>query len=260
MEIKLNYSLKSEEVKKNLREQYLNAIPFQHLVIDNVFDSQLIKKVIDDFTIAQHNTKFDDGTTKSKFTCDSWDLFPEATYTLISYLNSAPFISFLSEITDIPGLTSDPYLLGAGMHETMPGGYLKMHTDFNFHPRLMLDRRINALLYLNDGWDVSWGGELLLANADMSNIKKVSPLNNRLVIFNTNDYSFHGQPDPHNFPLGNSRKSIAMYYYSAGRPKSEISYQKIGSTYKARHGSDLPFLERIKEAGRLLFGTKARFD
>lgn len=258
MDIKINSFLNSTTVRNELKESYLNALPFQHLVIDNVFDINLIKNIISDFEKVHHNSKYNDGATKGKFTCDDWEKLPQASRQLIAYLNSAPFVSFLSQITGIVELTSDPYLLGAGMHETMPGGYLKMHTDFNFHPRLMLDRRINALLYLNDGWEASWGGELLIATPDMSSITKIAPLNNRLVIFNTNDYSFHGQPDPHSFPLGNSRKSIAMYYYSVGRPSSEISYQKIGTTYKARYSSDLPLFDRIKEASRLLFGTKGR--
>jgi hypothetical protein len=35
------------------------------------------------------------------------------------------------------------------------------------------------------------------------------------VIFNTTSDSWHGNPDPVNHPNGVSRKSIALYYYTA---------------------------------------------
>ena len=53
--------------------------------------------------------------------------------------------------------------------------------------------------------------------------KKISPIFNKMVVFNTNDFSYHGHPDPLNCPENMTRKSIALYYYSNGRPKEEIN-------------------------------------
>lgn len=239
-----------------LAQLYKDASPFQHVVIDNVFSDRVLDAVLADFNQLRHNSDYADNTTQGKSTCDDWDQFPPATFELISFLNAGPFVSFLAKVTDIPGLTSDPYLLGGGVHETLPGGYLKMHTDFNFHKVLRLDRRINAILFLNRDWHRSWGGELVLSDAAMAKTLMIAPIFNRLVIFNTNDHSFHGQPDPHSFPQGTSRKSIAMYYYTNGRPAHETISQKIGTTYKARHRGDFPFVERLKEVGRLFVGSK----
>jgi len=52
--------------------------------------------------------------------------------------------------------------------------------------------------------------------------KKIMPFFNRVVIFNTNDYSLHGHPEALNCPENMSRKSIALYYYSNGRPNSDL--------------------------------------
>ena len=46
-----------------------------------------------------------------------------------------------------------------------------------------------------------------------------------MVIFSTTDFSYHGNPDKINCPKDRSRKSIAMYYYSNGRPSHE---RKLG--------------------------------
>ncbi|NDI84630.1 2OG-Fe(II) oxygenase [Undibacterium crateris] len=254
--IQLSPILSSSEKKCSLKEVFLNAKPFQSLVIDNVFDVDVLREVVREFADIRHNTSYYDATTVGKLTCDDWNLFPPAIFNLISYLNCGSFISLLSELTGIDELTSDPYLLGGGVHETLPGGFLKIHTDFNYHNTLKLDRRINAILFLNENWEPSWGGELVLASTDMSIQKKIEPIFNRLVIFNTNDFSFHGQPDPHTFPEGNSRKSIAMYYYANGRPEHETISAKIGTTYKARHAGDLTFRTRLREMARLLVGSK----
>jgi pyocin large subunit-like protein len=50
-------------------------------------------------------------------------------------------------------------------------------------------------------------------------LKKIAPIFNRLVVFDTHDYSYHGLPKPLNFPDGKDRRSIILYYYtSESRP------------------------------------------
>ncbi len=59
-----------------------------------------------------------------------------------------------------------------------------------------------------------------------------------MVIFSTTDFSNHGHPEPLKCPNEISRKSIALYYFSSGRPKEEISLKKVkNKTYfKSRFG------------------------
>ncbi|HWX30701.1 MAG TPA: 2OG-Fe(II) oxygenase [Steroidobacteraceae bacterium] len=254
--ISLNEPFSAPEAIDALRERFLAAAPFQHLVLDDAFPRELLRGVLTEFPQIRHNGKYFDDTAQRKHSCDDWDLFPPRTWEFISYLNTGSFVRFLAKVTGISELTSDPYLHGGGIHETFPGGFLKMHTDFNFHKILKLDRRINILLFLNEGWEPSWGGELVLSNKAMTVQTRVEPLFNRMVVFNTNDHSFHGQPDPHSFPEGNSRKSIAMYYYSKGRPEHEITSHKIGTSYRARFNGDFPMRARLKEKARLWLGLK----
>jgi len=51
---------------------------------------------------------------------------------------------------------------------------------------------------------------------------KVLPLLNRVPIFGTTDYTYHGHPDPLPCPPGMTRKSLAVYYFSNGRPAEEV--------------------------------------
>ena len=125
-------------------------------------------------------------------------------------------------------LISDSELHGGGLHEIKQGGILKIHTDFNKHPKNNLDRRVNLLLYLNKNWKDSYGGHLELWDQHMKKcINKIKPEFNTMVIFNTNDFSNHGHPDSLKCPSNFSRKSIATYYFSNGRPINEINQKLI---------------------------------
>ena len=50
---------------------------------------------------------------------------------------------------------------------------------------------------------------------------------NKMVIFSTNDYNNHGHPDPKMCPNSISRRSIALYYFSNGRPDHELNPDNI---------------------------------
>ena len=139
-------------------------------------------------------------------------------------MNGYEMLQFLEALTGIEGLIPDPYFGGGGLHQIEPGGFLKIHADFNVHPKLKLDRRLNLLTYLNKDWRDEWGGHLELWNAPMTERRqRIAPLFNRTVVFSTTDTSFHGHPHPLTSPPGVTRKSVSLYYYTAGRPQEERS-------------------------------------
>ena len=122
-------------------------------------------------------------------------------------------------MTGIQSLIPDPSFQGGGLHQIVPGGKLGIHADFNKHSRFGLDRRLNLLLYLNKNWREEYGGHLELWDRDMTHCEaKVAPIFNRVMVFGTTDFTYHGHPDPLRCPEGMTRKSLALYYFSDGRP------------------------------------------
>ena len=101
------------------------------------------------------------------------------------------------------------------------------------------------MLYLNPGWKKEWGGnlELYYENNLNSPCVSVTPEFNRCVIFTTTSFTYHGNPDPLKCPSDRSRKSIALYYFSVGRPKSEIE-TKHNTLFVATKGEKLNFTIR----------------
>lgn len=149
---------------------------------------------------------------------------PEPIELMLYRLNSPAVLRFLEVLTGISGLIPDPYFGGSGLHRIERGGFLIIHADFNWHPLLRLDRRLNMLVYLNRDWQESYGGNLELWDRSLLRCEaSISPIFNRTVIFSTTDSSFHGHPHPLNCPPERSRQSLSLYYYSNGRPESERS-------------------------------------
>jgi hypothetical protein len=220
------------------RQAYVTADPFPHVVIDNFLPDEAIERVRMEIPEPgdSHWFTFQDARGKKLVSTAEWEL-GTATRFLLYQLNSSVFIDFLEMLTGIPGLVPDPHFWGGGVHQIARGGFLKIHSDFNEHPRLKLDRRLNLLLYLNHGWHEEWGGHLELWNREMTECrKKILPIFGRCVIFSTTDFANHGHPDPLNCPEHETRKSLALYYYSNGRPRDEIAGRRYSTLFRRRPG------------------------
>jgi len=208
-----------------LRVEYSQGDPYPHIVIDDFLPAALLDKVVAEFPPAEQ-ALWERRSTKNslKLSCNILQELGLSTQLVLEQLNSRPMLRFLERLTGVEHLIPDALFEGGGLHQILPGGFLKIHADFNIHPEWNLDRRLNVLLFLNKDWSDAYGGEFELWDAKMAGCKKtVLPLFNRLVIFSTTDTAYHGHPHPLRCPEGMTRKSIAAYYYTNGRPKNEVA-------------------------------------
>ena len=239
------------ELGEKYAQTYQTNDPFPYIYIDDFFDPEYLDKVLGEFpSIDKLKDKiYYSNPNEEKHATKGEGKFGEYTKRLVHYLNSEPFLEFLQEISGIKEtLIPDPYFEGGGFHEIKPGGYLKIHVDFHKHKKTNLDRRLNFLVYLNKDWEESYGGHFELWERDMSKgAVKILPLFNRIAMFSTTGYSWHGHPDPLSCPDDRSRKSLALYYYTNGRPESELSKKdrgRITTTFKEREGIDSGDMKR----------------
>jgi Rps23 Pro-64 3,4-dihydroxylase Tpa1-like proline 4-hydroxylase len=212
------------------KDTYANAEPFSHTAIEDFVYPHILEGVLEELESNQEGEKWNkmDDRYQNKWSCSSTLRMGVKTRNLIQYLNSQEMLTFLEKLTGIEGLVPDPYLAGGGLHELRDGGYLGVHADFNYQKQIRLDRRINLILYFNKDWEEDFGGNLELWDTSMKScVKKYTPDFNRCVIFNTTDNSFHGNPQPVKTPDGRTRRSIAMYYYTNGRPNNEVSSEHM---------------------------------
>lgn len=207
------------------RDTYVSAEPFPHVVLDDFLPAETLRAVAGSFPKpGELDWHVFDNPSQKKLAFEDERMIGADALRLLYQLNSAGFMLFLERLTGIEGLIPDPYFVGGGLHQIERGGFLKIHADFNRHPKFNLDRRINLLLFLNENWEESYGGHLELWDASVTRcVRRILPTFNRCVIFNTTDTSFHGHPEPLACPQGRTRKSLALYYYSNGRPEEEAS-------------------------------------
>lgn len=219
------YLHKLDTLAKEKAEEYKNNQPFPHIYFDNFLPTEVAEAALRDFPEPKQLTwsEFNNANEK-KLAFDVVEKLPPAVRDVLYFLNSRPMMEFLEALTGIKGVIPDPYYVGGGLHQIKRGGKLGVHADFNYHTKFKLDRRINLLVYLNKDWKEEYGGHFELWNRDMTRAEqKVLPIFNRCAIFSTTSFSYHGHPTPLACPPDRTRKSIATYYYSNGRPEEEVT-------------------------------------
>lgn len=216
-------------------KEYLENHPYPHIELDNLWNEEFIKNCAEDvlnFSKWQGEKKFY-GSEKKRYS-NRYDDFPNNIKKIIDEAYSIKFLNWLKKFTGEEVILPDPFLVGGGIHSTIKGGFLKVHSDFNWNKQLSLFRKLNLLIYLNKSWNVKWGGHLELWSKNVKKCeKKISPLINKTVIFSTTDISYHGHPEPLNCPDNIQRNSIALYYYSPIKPKV-FYYERDDTNYKER--------------------------
>ena len=212
-----------------LASEFADAKPFRHIVIDDFLTDEYCTRLIDEFPDFDEKLAINEnGVVGAKAVREEIRGIGPAFRLLDELSKSEAFRELVGEITSISELQHDPHYFGGGTHENRNGQGLDAHVDFNYHPITRQHRRLNLIVYLNPEWEDAWGGSLRLHRdpylpPSLDDIKLVTPLANRCVIFETTEHSWHGfarirlpQEKQHL-----SRKSFALYYYTDTRPEEE---------------------------------------
>ncbi|TAF65715.1 MAG: 2OG-Fe(II) oxygenase [Cytophagales bacterium] len=228
-----------------LKEQFNTTQPYKHLVMDNFLEEAFANTIHDYFPAIDVLNKHYKGLNEQKSEGSNFEAFHPSFSQLRQMLMSKEFCQWVSDIVGIPDLFITDDKLGTGLHQGGNGSFLDIHIDFNIHTEKNVHRRLNLLIYMNKDWKDEYGGHLEMWNSNMTQCeKKVAPLFNRCVIFETNEISYHGYSKV-TLPEGLTRRSFYAYFYTDIRegatkyhdtvfkPKPEDSTtKKIGTTLK----------------------------
>jgi Rps23 Pro-64 3,4-dihydroxylase Tpa1-like proline 4-hydroxylase len=202
------------ELADECASNYRTAMPFPHLVFDDILPEALLDELVADFpSVDDPGWRIHEEAVQRKQQWADAKRLPPVAASVVALFHTAPFLKFLERLTGTDGLIGDPYCHHGGLHQSMSGGFLKIHTDVPLQPALRLQRRVNMIVFLNRDWAPAWGGELELWDAEMTTcVERIEPRFNRMVVFDS-VRSNHGHPRPTTSPPGVVRRSLALYYY-----------------------------------------------
>lgn len=211
-------------IARHQRDAFARAEPFPHLVVDDFLAPAVAHALVDEFPSAAGDWIFYHHVNERKRGFNDVAGMGPTTRAVVASLHGPEFLALTGETN----LHADPSLEGGGLSDVGPGGYVNVHADFLSHSRERTwTRRLNLILFLNEGWSEGDGGALELWDAEVrSPVRRIAPVFNRCVVFATTASAFHGVPHVR-CAAGRSRKSLALYYYSddgAPRPIRSTHY------------------------------------
>ncbi len=110
-----------------------------------------------------------------------------------------------------------------GVHIYEQGDKLDIHVDAGYHPTLKLKKQTTLGIYLSYEWKEEYGCALEIWRGDNcakddakihEKIDSIAPIFNRLILFNCNDYAWHGNPEPSRGSPESRRIFIILSYLS----------------------------------------------
>ena len=242
--------------------KYSSALAYPHISFKNFLPIKVAEEIHDNFPSTEDLNYYSyDNPLEKKLAYDKVYNLHESITNLFTQFSSPTFLIFLEKLTGIEGLIPDPYFRGGGIHISETGGKLDIHIDFNKHPKLKLERRLNVLIYFNKDWQHSWNGDFQIwegfkdEKGEHHLLKlrdRVYPIFNTFACFNTSEKSYNGFPDSIKCPASENRKSLAFYYYTVDRPEEEL-VESHSTVYVKRPGDsdDLDSLRKQRNKGRL---------
>jgi hypothetical protein len=234
-----------------ISRSFQSAKPFKHICVDNFLLPEEAEQALKDFPAFERKNAINEfGEVGRKAVNTKLGEISPFYANFYKWLFSSEFLAEMSDLTGIPGLIGDPSLYGGGTHENLDGQELDPHVDFNYVSGGDAHRRVNLLIYLNKNWDPAWGGGLEIhsnpRDPESDQISTYDLAFNRAIMFETNEYSWHGFPKihlPETQRDKNSRKCLSIYLYTRTRPVDEIAgmhgtfyvQRPIGATIKPGH-------------------------
>tara|TARA_B100000795_G_scaffold268474_1_gene255501 strand:- start:1107 stop:1922 length:816 start_codon:yes stop_codon:yes gene_type:complete len=207
----------------------VNNFPYNHIIIENFLSNDFYNIIIKSLPKNIDNFWKYYNPIEVKYVLDNRELYDSNINCLIDKMCEKEFVDKLKNLFNINDIEPDKTLHGSGLHYHPRYGRLNMHLDYEKHPLLEnKQRRLNIIFYLNDEWNNDWNGATELWDSNMTKcITKCYPKKNRVIIFETSEFSWHGVPDKIMCPEKHFRKTLAFYYISPLTSKSQSN--KLGA-------------------------------
>jgi|TARA_B110000444_G_scaffold131737_1_gene123708 hypothetical protein len=217
----VDYILKKFPNTNQLNTNYVKTPPYPNTALDDFLPAETIKAMKQECEQIQWTREFTRNGSRmlERQHIDDCPVANEVK----NALSSSKFLNWLGDVTGHHDLIPDPHMVGAGYMRCIRGDSLKLHSDFNFNNTLKLYRMLSINIYLNQGWQPKWNGDLQFWDFERKGCKtRYYPEAGRAVLFRHHKFGFHGHPEPLECPEDTYRDGFRMFYYV-----SEMSNYKL---------------------------------
>ena len=206
-----------------ISNDFKNTKPFPYIKIDNILDNDFAKQIQEEI-LNIPNEEWDryENPLEHKYTLRDKNNLPDKCNRLFNNLTDQEFLDYLSSIMGYE-IKNDPTKNWWGVHKYDDGDHLDIHVDAGLHPQTKQKKQLTLGIYLSKDWKEENGGYLEIwngENASNNNAKisecvdKILPQFNTLVLFECNDYAWHGNPVPVVCKNGEKRIFLTLSYVS----------------------------------------------
>ncbi|MDC1174155.1 2OG-Fe(II) oxygenase [Bacteriovoracaceae bacterium] len=205
------------------REKFVSCDPYPCVILDDFLDEEAVAGV--DKEILELSNKKTSAAEKVfhpfiHINAKVWGTVRKQGFTkkmenIVSSLQTPSFLEYLENLTGVRNLIADKELKTGGYVIHKEGGCVNLHVDHRAHPyEKTWSRKVLLLLYFNENYQDEYNGHLELWDPKAKEQKlKVAPHFNRCVIQTIEDGYVHGLPEVMNFPEGDCRKALVLWYY-----------------------------------------------
>lgn len=228
-----------------LKDLFVSAHPFPHVVIDNFLEDSVFEELLAEFNQFYELNQKDGRVYKTKVEDNKWSsqglTLSPFLKKMGDYLASEETLNFLQNITGFKNLNSVK-----GYNSDSIGFFSLMKKESYLGPHIdhMYDMTgnagyhvVNIILYISEDWNPNWGGNTFLKNRKSKQYSSVEFKPNRALIFMHSPLSEHGTSKLSKFSL-NPRISIYFDYYT-----NEVNpYSHLGLKFNMAKSPHLFFL------------------
>lgn len=207
--------------------------PFRHWIVDGVLPEEMLRAVDREWPTLQWRHWLNYGGEHAlKLTSKDRSTIKPPALNALDELCKLP----MSEMTGVRRIFPDYDFHGAGLHTMPRDGFLERHLDSNYHPQTGWFRRLSVVLFVNEHWEQSWGGELCLWDGESVGCR-IEPTFNRMAVMDVTDRSYHSV-SPVRCPQGEMRKTLSIFYWSLHGQNTKRRKSEFAPPVRRHH--DLP--------------------
>ena len=199
-----------------LQKSYREAAPCSHLVIDELFDPEILYSLLNEFFFKLDEAGYSWRITPNlKLESLAVDRLSDSTRTFYFWLNSPDFIKALTLALgkEENSLVGDRTFYGAGLCGILPGGKLESCGNTRIHPNLPLICEFNLIICLNNNLHNNNRGIIELYSSEKEHHRSVyqPQFNRTLVLPITNKVKYRITTSDRSYE---SSKFFSIYYWS----------------------------------------------